>query len=512
MHLDVVVDTWRTVRATRSRNAKRDALAGLLAEADTVLPVVAAWLSGTLPQGRIGVGPKLLRTVRAELGPAPERSVHTVEAVDRVFSRILHESGPGSTARRTVQLRTLLTGCTDDARTLLVQVLLGELRQGATEGVFLEAVAKAADVHPHVVQRAFMLAGDLPDVTVTALRRGEQGLAAYRITLFRPLRPMLAATAETPAQAMVLIGGDAYVDHKLDGVRLQVHRDGDEVRAYTRRLHDVTAMVPDVVESVRKLPWTRLIVDAEAIALTPEGRPRPFQETMRRFGRRIDVENMRYEVPLTLQVFDALLLGDDEVLDWPAERRFRMLQALPPRLAVARRRVSGPDEADDAYEAAVDAGHEGVMVKDPSGVYQAGARGRAWLKVKPTHTLDLLVLAAEWGSGRRTGRLSNLHLGALDPTTGEPTMLGKTFKGLTDDLLEWQTEALLARETHRDAHTVYVRPELVVEIAFNDVQRSPQYPGGVALRFARVKRYRPDKTTSDADTLDAVLALAPAST
>lgn len=308
---------------------------------------------------------------------------------------------------------------------------------------------------------------------------------------------------------MVLIGGDAYIDHKLDGVRLQIHRHGDEVRAYTRKLHDVTSMVPDIVEAARRLPWTTAILDAEAIALEADGRPLPFQKTMRRFGRKVDVETVRYEVPLTLQVFDALLLDDDEVLDWPAERRFRALQRLPKRLAILRTRVSGPDDAEAAYGAAVDAGHEGIMVKDPSGTYQAGARGRAWLKVKPTHTLDLIVLAAEWGSGRRTGKLSNLHLGAIDPETDEPVMLGKTFKGLTDAMLTWQTGALLQLETHRNDHQVFVRPELVVEVAFNDVQTSSQYPGGLALRFARIKRYRLDKTAADADMLAMVKALAP---
>ncbi|MCA9570070.1 MAG: ATP-dependent DNA ligase [Myxococcales bacterium] len=509
MLLERVVGTWETVRDTRSRTRKREALAACLRDAGPDLPTVACWLAGTLRQGRIGIGPSTVQTAWRELHQPAATGGLSVPDVDAVFDRILAEGGPGSNARRLAELQRLLGTVRENERLFLVRLLNGELRQGATEGLLLDAIAEASGIRLQRVQRAFMLVGDLPRVATTALTRGETGLDTFRIELFRPLRPMLAQTAESPVQAMVLLGQDAFVDHKLDGVRLQIHRDGSQIRTYTRNLHDVTSMVPDVVEAASRLPWARFIVDAEAISLHPDGRPRPFQTTMRRFGRKVDVASLRYEVPLALQVFDCLLLGDDETIDWAAERRFRELMQVPARYRIARTRVSDPDEAEAAYDAATDLGHEGVMVKDPQGIYQAGARGRSWLKVKPTHTLDLLVLGAEWGSGRREGTLSNLHLGAIDPATGEPVMVGKTFKGLTDELLAWQTTALLELETGRNDWQVFVRPELVVEIAFNDVQASSQYPGGMALRFARVKRYRPDKRPEDADALDAVRALLP---
>jgi DNA ligase-1 len=308
-------------------------------------------------------------------------------------------------------------------------------------------------------------------------------------------------------------GVPAVVEWKLDGARIQVHRRDDRVAVYTRNLNDVTAAVPEVVEAVRALPARELILDGEVIALAPDGKPHPFQITMRRFGRRQEVGQLRAELPLTAFFFDVLLQDGDSIVDDPLSQRLERLDSvLPAALRVPRIVTADPEEASRFQADALARGQEGVMVKSLSAPYAAGRRGSAWLKVKEARTLDLVVLAVEWGSGRRKGWLSNIHLGARDPATGGFVMLGKTFKGMTDEMLKWQTKELLAREVGRDGHIVYVRPELVVEIAFNDVQRSPQYPGGVALRFARVKGYRPDKSAAEADTIDAVRAFLPSVT
>ncbi len=511
MQLVEVVRTWAEVRSTRMRRVKSRTLGRCLAASGDDLPIVSSWLSGVMRQGRIGVGYSLLRDVRDAASPAPEEPRWSVSEIDDAFTRIEKESGKGSKKRRFDAVLELFQHATVAERVFLLELLSGELRQGAQEGVLLDAIATAADLPATAVRRAFMLTGEIPLVAVTALREGEAGLARFRVEVFRALRPMLASPAETAAAAMVLMDGDAFVDCKLDGVRVQLHRDGEQVRVYTRQLHDVTGMVPEVAQVARTLPWSRFVLDAEAIGLNEDGTPLPFQVTMRRFGRKVDVGRMRFALPLTTVVFDALLLDDEETIDWPAHRRFAALEQIPAAHRVHRERVSNLEQAEAFYERVVDAGHEGIMVKDPEAPYQAGARGRSWLKVKPTHTLDLVVLAAEWGSGRRTGWLSNLHLGARDPDGGGFVMLGKTFKGLTDELLAWQTEALQKMEVDRNEWQVFVRPELVVEIAFNDVQASSQYPGGVALRFARVKRYRKDKKPEEADTIEAVRALLPES-
>lgn len=509
MKLARVVETWAEAKATRSRKAKTAALARCLDESGSHLPIVASWLSGEMPQGRIGVGMSLLVTVREAADVAPEAPEVSVAEVHATLSRIKEVAGAGSKAERLDLLAGLYGRCTYPERLFLLELISGELRQGALEAVLLDAVASLTGLDGDLVRRAFMIAGDLPAVTVAAVQRGAEGLAAFRVELFRPLRPMLAGTAQTPAEAMGMLGEQAFFDHKLDGVRVQIHRDGDVVRVYTRHLHDVTGMVPEVAQAARTFPWEQFVLDGEAIALRDDGSPHPFQVTMRRFGRKADVGRLRLELPLTTVIFDAVMLGGEECIDWPAHRRFEALERLPARNQVQRARVTSTAEAEEFYAGALDLGHEGVMAKDPVGTYQAGARGRAWLKVKPSHTLDLVVLAAEWGSGRRRGWLSNLHLGARDPENGGFVMLGKTFKGLTDELLAWQTDALQARQLRTNGWQVFVRPELVVEVAFNDVQRSPQYPGGVALRFARVKRYRTDKVAEEADTVDAVRALLP---
>ena len=382
-------------------------------------------------------------------------------------------------------------------------LFLGELRQGALEGVMADAVAKAAGVPAAAVRRAAMLAGDLPSVAAAAMRDGVDGLGRFRLTPLQPITPMLAQTADDVSAALERFGR-ASVEWKLDGARIQVHRAGDEVRIFTRNLADITDRASEIVEAVQGLDVSALVLDGEAIALREDGRPEPFQVTMSRFGTKTDTaDNAR--TPLSAFFFDCLHLDGDDLIDAPARRRLAALDAhLPPELLVPRLETDDAEAAEAFLADTLARGHEGVMVKSLDAPYEAGRRGAGWLKVKPVHTLDLVVLAAEWGHGRRRGKLSNLHLGARDPATGDFVMLGKTFKGLTDEMLAWQTEHLLGLETRTDGHVVHVRPELVVEVAFDGVQSSPRYPGGVALRFARVKGYRPDKSPGDADTIDAV--------
>ena len=389
----------------------------------------------------------------------------------------------------------------------LSRLLVGELRQGALEGMMLDAVAKAADVPASAVRRALMLEPDLGAVAGAALREGEAGLARFGLALFQPLKPMLASPAADVGSALGQLG-EAALEYKLDGVRIQVHKRGDDVRVFTRRLHDVTPAVPDVVGAVRGFPAHELILDGEVLTFRSDGRPQPFQTTMRRFGRRLDVARLSETLPLRPFFFDCLHVDGESLIDRRCDERVGALEsAIPAGHRIRRIVTAEPEEAEVFLRSALQAGHEGVMAKSLTATYEAGARGAAWLKLKPVHTLDLVVLAAEWGHGRRKGWLSNLHLGARDPATGDFAMLGKTFKGMTDETLTWQTRQLLELETARDAHTVYVRPELVVEVAFNEVQTSPRYPAGMALRFARLKTYRFDKRAQDADTLDSVRAI-----
>jgi len=427
--------------------------------------------------------------------------------VDRTFDALQRVKGKGSASERTRLVRELFARATPDEQRFLSALMIGEVRQGALEGVMLDAVAKAADVPAARLRRAVMLAGDLGVVAGAVCSGGEAALTAlagYKIELFRPVQPMLADSADDVEEALAM-SGDATVEWKLDGARIQVHRAGDRVTVYTRNLNDVTSRLPEVVEAVLGLEANELILDGEVIALADGGRPLSFQDTMQRFGRKLNVETLRAQLPLTPFFFDVLFHDGEAVLDRPLSSRLELLEAIVPAAYRAPRLVRASVEEAKRFQAdTLERGHEGVMVKSLAAPYAAGRRGSAWIKVKTAKTLDLVVLAVEWGSGRREGWLSNLHLGARDPATGGFIMLGKTFKGMTDELLEWQTKELLARETHRDGHVVYVRPELVVEIAFNEVQKSPHYPGGVALRFARVKGYRPDKQPSEADTIDAV--------
>jgi len=508
MRLSEVVDASLQVAETSGRREKIARLAELLRRArPEELPIVVAYLSGELPQGRIGIGPAILRDARP--ADAADESRLELTEVDRALERIAATSGPGSAAQRARLLHDLLARATPDEKRFLSRLVIGELRQGALEGIMAEAIARAAEVPATAVRRALMFSGDLGTVAATALGEGRAALDRFGIRLFRPVQPMLAQTADEVHEALSDLGeGEALLEYKLDGARVQVHRDGDDVKVYTRRLNDVTAAVPEIVEAARALEARQIILDGEALAFRADGAPQPFQVTMRRFGRKLDVKRMREELPLSAFFFDCLYLNGASLVDEPTTERLRaMAEIVPDDLEVRRTLTADADEARAFLRAALDAGHEGIMAKSPQAAYEAGLRGKGWLKVKPAHTLDLVVLAAEWGSGRRKGWLSNLHLGARDPESGGFVMLGKTFKGMTDEILEWQTKRLLELEIERDEHTVYVQPVLVVEIAFNDLQESARYAGGLALRFARLKRYRLDKTPEQSDTIEAVRAI-----
>jgi DNA ligase-1 len=506
-----LVQTSRRVAETSGRLAKIGLLANLLKRATAgEIETAIAFLSGSTRQGKIGIGYATLQAARteraADAGAMPRSGLALVE-VDAVLERLAGTTGKGSAQAKERLLADLFGRATSEERDFLFRLLIGELRQGALEGLMAEAVARAAGLDPDAVRRAAMLAGDLGVVARRALTEGAAGLSGYRVELFRPIKPMLAQSADAVTDALTRLGEAAF-EYKLDGARIQVHKSGDQVRVFSRLLNDVTVAVPDVVDAVRQLPAREAIFDGEAIALGPDGRPLPFQVTMRRFGRKVDVEGLRGELPLASFFFDFLYKDGSPLMDEPYTRRIAALdEVVPATHRIPRIVTSDQREAQAFLDRAIQAGHEGLMAKALGARYDAGARGAGWLKVKPAHTLDLVVLAAEWGHGRRRGRLSNLHLGARDPDTGGFVMLGKTFKGMTDEMLDWQTKKLLELEASRDKYTVYVRPELVVEVAFNGLQASPKYPGGLALRFARVVRYRPDKGPADADTITTVREL-----
>ena len=488
------------VTATSSRLKKVGVLADCLADATPdEVGIAVSYLSGELPQGTVGIGWAALRDRPA----AAESPTLELLEVDAAVSELQAISGKGSQAARRDALAGLLSRATEPEQRLLVGLFLGELRQGALEGVMTDAVAKAADVPLADVRRAAMLAGDLRTVAAAAMRGGARGLEQFRLTPLRPITPMLAQTADDVASALGRLGR-ASIEWKLDGARIQAHRSGEEVRIFTRNLADITSRVPEIEAAIRSLDVDAVVLDGEAIALRADGRPEPFQVTMSRFGTRTSTNG----TPLSVFLFDCLHLDGDDLVDAPAAERFVALAAaLPDELLVPRVETDDPAVAEEFLDETLARGHEGVMVKSLDAPYEAGRRGAGWLKVKKAHTLDLVVLAAEWGHGRRQGKLSNLHLGARDPEGGAFVMLGKTFKGMTDGMLAWQTEHLLGLQTHTDGHVVHVRPELVVEIAFDGVQASTRYPGGVALRFARVKGYRPDKSPAEADTIDTVRAI-----
>jgi DNA ligase-1 len=506
MLLADVVQTSARVAATRARSEKIAHLASLLRR---LLPeeidAAVAYLAGRLRQGRIGLGWAAIRDARAS-GAASTPSL-TLLDVDRVFAQLAATTGRGSTTERAGQLGRLFARADASEQDFLTRLILGELRQGALVGIMEEALAKAADVDARDVRRALLLSGDLHTVSRAVLTEGRAGLSRFSLELLRPLQPMLAQPADGLDEAFARLG-EAGLEWKLDGARVQVHRADDEVRVFSRRLNDVTPAVPELVEAVRALPARRLLLDGEVLVLRQDGTPEPFQVTMRRFGRKLNVDRLRNELPLSPFFFDLLHLDGEDLLDKPSAERARALRTIADTPVVVPYMVTDdPSSARAFLDEALARGHEGLMAKAPGSPYEAGRRGYGWLKIKAAQTLDLVVLAAEWGHGRRRGWLSNLHLGARDPVTNSFVMLGKTFKGMTDEMLAWQTEKLLGLEITRDEWTVYVRPELVVEIAFNGVQQSPQYPGGVALRFARVKQYRPDKPVEEADTIEAVRRL-----
>jgi DNA ligase-1 len=494
------------VTATRSRTAKAQAIADLLrrAAAAEVEPVTA-WLAGEPRQGRLGLGWRTLSRLTGAPADAPSL---TVAAVDDALTGLAGTSGPGSAARRDEAVAGLLGAATAEEQQFLVRLLTGELRQGALEGVVLDAVALAAGVPAVAVRRAFMLSGRLPETAATALDGGVGALDAVRLEVGRPVRPMLASPGSSLDAALADLGAEVTVEFKLDGARIQVHRDGDVVRVWTRTLREVTDGVPELVDRVRALPCETAVLDGETLALDDDGRPRAFQDTMSRFGS----DSADAGVLLSPFLFDVLHLDGRDLLDEPLSVRLDALAGLLAAEEHAALRMPGvrrPDaaEAADVLDRALAGGHEGVVVKALDAPYAAGRRGKAWQKVKPVHTLDLVLLGAEWGYGRRSGKLSNIHLGARDPDGGDPVMVGKTFKGMTDELLEWQTATFPSLAVEQPPWGVLLRPELVVEIALDGAQRSPRYPGGVALRFARVLRYRPDKTAADADTIESVREL-----
>jgi len=503
MKLSEIVETSSRLVGTRSRLEKMALLGEVLGRAplDRVSLLVSC-LSGRLPRGRMGIGHATLQDMRRIRG-APQSSLDLVD-VDAAFVELEGVAGVGSSAARLEILRGLYRRATEEEQDFLTRLLLEDLRQGSLEGVMLEAIAKTSATPPEDIRRAFMLSGDLGLVARTALSEGTPGLSRIHLEVFRPIQPMLAQTAETVVDALAALGA-AALEYKLDGARIQVHKSDDDVRIYSRQSNDVTPACPEIAERIREVSAGSLVLDGEAIALDSEGRPHPFQTTMRRFGRKLDVGALRDALPLTPVFFDCLFHDGLDLTSRPANARFELLRGtLEEDLVVPRFVTSDAGEAQTFVRKALDAGHEGIMAKSLDAPYAAGSRGKAWLKLKTPETLDLVVLAAEWGSGRRRGWLSNLHLGARDPSTGDFVMLGKTFKGMTDEILAWQTKRLQEIATETGDWVVRVRPELVVEIAFNDIQKSPHYPGGLALRFARLKAYRDDKRPEEADTIETV--------
>ncbi|MFF1812327.1 ATP-dependent DNA ligase [Streptomyces sp. NPDC058251] len=496
------------VAATSARSRKIALLAELFrdAEADDV-PIVIPYLAGRLPQGRLGIGWKILSK---PVPPAAEASL-TVREVDARLTELGAVSGAGSQTARARLVAELLGAATQDEQRFLFGLISGEVRQGALDAVAVEGLAEATGAPSADVRRAVMLAGSLQTVAQALLSRGPEALDGFRLTVGRPVLPMLAHTAASVSEAVEKLGA-CVVEEKLDGIRVQLHRDGDDVRVYTRTLDDITDRLPELTSAALELKGERFILDGEVIALDADGRPRSFQETAGRVGSRVDVATAAQTVPVSPVFFDALSVDGQDLLDLPfTERHAELARLVPERMRVRRTLVSGPDEIAAAEKFLADTlarGHEGVVVKALDAPYSAGRRGASWLKVKPVHTLDLVVLAAEWGHGRRTGKLSNLHLGAR-AEDGSFAMLGKTFKGMTDAMLTWQTERLQELAVEDSGHVVTVRPELVVEIAYDGLQRSSRYPAGVTLRFARVVRYREDKTPAEADTVEALLAAHP---
>jgi DNA ligase 1 len=492
-----VVTASRDLTQTSARSEKVAILAELLRRLDaSEVAIAVGFLAGVPRQGRVGVGYSTIYGIKR--APARVASV-TIEDLDRAITQVQGMRGSGSATRRKQVLGDLLGRATEHEADFVKRLFTGELRQGALAGLMVDAIAKAAGVSGALARRALMLSGDLTRTAETALSQGEDGLRAVGFEIFRPILPMLASTAANVSDAVASFDRSS-VEWKLDGIRIQIHRRNEEIRVYTRNLNDITHTLPGIVAAVRLLPVTQAVLDGEALWMSERG-PATFQETVSQIDSAAPPEG------IATFLFDVLHVDGDDLLDAPLEQRAARLEAVARHLRIPSVVTSDAETAQRVLDEALRAGHEGIVVKDAKSLYSAGRRGKAWRKVKPVRTYDLVVLGAEWGHGRRQGWLSNLHLGALDPSTGEFVMVGKCFKGLTDDLLEWQTKQLLARETDRQGIAVLVRPELVVEIALDGVQSSTRYRGGVALRFARVKRYRPDKSAAEADTIDDLRAL-----
>ena len=508
MLLRDLVEASSAVASTRSRVRKAEIIAEVLRQCPPdEVATAASYLSGVLPQRRIGVGWRGL----TDLPPAAVEPSLSLAETNAALDAVAAVAGSGSAALRTAAIADLFASATHAEQDYLRRIITGEMRQGALDGVSLQAISLASGVPEPAVRRAVMLAGYAGPVAAAAMSGGAEALGAIGLEVGRPVRPMLAASAQDVPAAVEQAGSDGatVVDGKLDGIRVQAHRRGDDVRVFTRSLDDITERVPEVVEAALALGADTLVLDGEAIALDATGRPRPFQETAARTASSTSVADLRRQVPLSVFFFDVLHHDGEDLIDAPARERFGRLEELaPPGLIVPRLWADDRESAQGFFDELVTAGHEGVVVKDADAPYAAGRRGAGWVKVKPRHTLDLVVLAVEWGSGRRQGLLSNIHLGARDPATGGFVMLGKTFKGMTDAMLAWQTQRFLELETGRTGHVVHVRPVQVVEVAFDGVQTSSRYPGGMALRFARVLRYREDKTAEEADTVETVRRIA----
>ncbi|HZA51328.1 MAG TPA: ATP-dependent DNA ligase [Myxococcaceae bacterium] len=507
MRVAELAETSRALAATRSRLAKVALLAECLRRLERdEIAIGVNWLIGSLRQGRIGVAGATLRNAMNE-SPSAEAPTLGLREADALFSALASVAGAGSAAERRRVLSTLLGRATAAEQDFLIRLIVGELRQGALEGMMVDSLARASGAAASDVRRAVMVAGDIAAVAEALLTEGPAALGRFHLRVMQPLQPMLAQTAPDVTAAMDDLG-EAALEYKLDGMRVQLHKEGDHVRVFSRSLREVTSTVPEIVEVARAFPARAAILDGEAISFRPDGAPHPFQISMRRLGRKLDVEGVRGKLPLAAFFFDVLHLDGEDLVARSGQERFAALEgAVPDELRIPRLVTPDRARAEAFADEALRRGHEGVMVKSLLAPYEAGNRGSSWLKVKPAHTLDLVVLAVEWGHGRRSGWLSNLHLGARDPERGGFAMLGKTFKGMTDEMLAWQTERLRALEIGTDGYTVHVRPELVVEIAFDGLQASSRYPSGLALRFARVKRYRTDKRPEEADTLQRVRAI-----
>ncbi len=495
-----LIETSEKVRLAKGKKEKIGLLANFLRRlVGKEIALAGHYLSGQLPQGRLGVGWATLQEAQKDLAH-PFQPLSLIK-IDQFFEEVSKERGEGSFERKIKLLREIFSSTEKEEREFLIRLMLGEIRQGALEGLVLEAVGKASSLPIERLRQGLMFSGDIGEVARVAIEEGLAGLSRFQPALFRPISPMLANPVEGEAEALERLG-EAGWEYKIDGARIQIHKEGEEVRIFTRHLKDVTNRVPEIVEMTRSFPFKKAIFEGEAIAMQENGRPLPFQTTMRRFGRILNIGRMQKEIPLTSYLFDLLYLDGESILQRPYHERFNLLSERVPLAYRIPQIVTGDRKEAEAFlKRSLEAGHEGVMAKDLDAAYVAGHRGYSWLKIKPSQTLDLVVLAAEWGHGRRKGWLSNLHLGARDPESGRFIMLGKTFKGLTDEMLQWQTKRFLEIEASRDEWTIYVRPELVVEIAYSDLQESPRYPGGLALRFARVRRYRENKSPNETDSI-----------